>query len=129
MSRVAKAPVVVEGLDSPEVGRETRPKLPVGPGDALKRPGLVDKSDLYVLFRDRGAGRYPCLLHWIMLHGLTSGYSERHARRFGRVLVIGQPDGLLLDECDVSYVNAETANVLFGTLPSVQSFFGKENGL
>jgi hypothetical protein len=140
---MAGAPVVVEGLDSPEVGSGGAvDEAAMEPGRAgwvypsmvpnplkAKRAARVDPSDLYVLFREHGSGRLPFLLAWINRHGLTAGYSERHARKFSRVLVVGQPDGLLLDGCDVSYVRAEHADALFRTLPAVQSFFGRENGL
>lgn len=93
------------------------------------RTPLVDESDLYVLFRGHGSGRLPFLLAWINRHRLTSGYSENHAARFGRVLVIGQPDGLSLPErCDASFVRLDDADLLFRTSPSVQSFFGRGHG-
>ncbi len=96
-------------------------------GDPL---GRVPRRNLYVLFREPGAGRLPFVLAWISRHQLTSGYSQAHAARFKRVLVIGQPDGLLLPQaCDTSFVNAEHADTLFRLGPTVGSFFGKDNGL
>lgn len=114
-----------------EAGRKGRvyPSMVPNPLKA-KRAARIDPRDLFVLFREHGAGRFPFLLAWINRHGLTAGYEEGHAGRFHRVLVIGQPDGLDLPAtCDVSYVRAEHADVLFRALPTVGSFFGKENGL
>ncbi len=134
MPRQVGSPVVVEGSIVPRGDGAALPEpwtrsCRKGPRGGLKREPRVDESDLYVLFRERGAGRYPFLLAWLNRHGLTSGYEVQHAARFGRVLVVGQPDGLSLPEtCDTSYVNAETADVLFRGLPSVRSFFGRGHG-
>jgi hypothetical protein len=78
-----------------------------------------------VLYRAPGAARYPFLAAWVRGRRLSAGYRAEHASRFGRVLVIGAPDGLLLPHsCRVACAQAEEAERLFGGDPEPGELFG-----